>query len=369
MIYSFNMNNVSLLEELGYKVDISCNFGKENPMDTQKVTEFCKILDDKEITIFKTECPRKISAIKKIVKTYRQLKEISESEHYDLVHTQTPIGGVICRLAFCKARKQGTKVIYTAHGFHFYKGAPLKNWLLYYPVEKICSYFTDVLITINKEDYAFAQKKMKAKKTYYVPGVGIDLQKYSNVTVNKEEKRKELGVPDDAVLLLSVGELNENKNHETVIRALSMLDDPQVFYIIAGIGSKKEHLENVISELGLENNVHLIGYRNDVNELLAAADIFVFPSFREGLSVALMEAMACGLPVACSRIRGNVDLIDDDKGGVTFDPQNTESTANALNNLLKSNLGIIGKYNSEKIQNFDTNKIKNIMKKIYECLD
>lgn len=369
MIYSFNMNNIEILEELGYRVDIACNFGKENPMDTQKVTEFCKILDDKEITIFKTECPRKISAIKKIVKTYRQLKEISESEHYDLVHTQTPIGGVICRSAFRKARKQGTKVIYMAHGFHFYKGAPLKNWLLYYPVEKICSYWTDVLITINKEDYAFAQKKMKAKKTYYVPGVGIDLQKFSNIAVNKEEKRKEFGIPDNAVLLLSVGELNENKNHETVIRALSMLNDSQIFYIIAGIGSKKEQLENVISELNLENNVHLIGYRNDINELLAAADIFVFPSFREGLSVALMEAMVCGLPIACSRIRGNTDLIDDNRGGIIFDPHNTEDTANALNKLLKSDLQAMGCYNSEKIKDFDLNKIKNKMKKIYECLD
>lgn len=365
MIYQFNMENIAVLEELGYIVEVSANFEVGNTISNEKIQDFKKILNKKNIKFYNTNCPRNILALKDMLNTYKLLKQLADKEDYDLVHTQSPIGGVLCRLAFRNAIKRGTKVIYTAHGFHFYKGAPLKNWLLYYLVEKLCSYFTDVLITINKEDYALAQRKMKAKKIYYVPGVGIDLHKFSNVTVDKAEKRKELGVPDNSVLLLSVGELNENKNHETVIRALSMLNDSKIFYIIAGIGDKKEQLENIISELNLENNIHIIGYRNDVNELLIAADIFVFPSFREGLSVALMEAMTCGIPIACSRIRGNMDLIDEDMGGVIFNPKSTEDIANALSKLLKSDLSIIGKYNNEKIKDFDLEKVKNEMKKIY----
>lgn len=351
----FHLPYLKMLKEMGYKTYVAAKNDFENE---PCVIPYCDCYYDIPFAREPFD--------KNNLSAYKMLVKIINEENFDIIHCHTPVGGVLARLAARRSRKKGTKVIYTAHGFHFYKGAPLKNWLLYYPAEKLCSYFTDVLITINKEDHVLAQRKMKAKKIYYVPGVGIDLQKFSDVSVNKEEKRKELGVPDNAVLLLSVGELNENKNHETVIRSLTALNDPKIFYIIAGRGSKKKQLENVISELGLKDNVCLIGYRSDVNELLAAADIFVFPSHREGLPVALMEAMACGLPIACSRIRGNTDLIDEEKGGFTFDPQSTESTANALNKLLKSDYKAMGLYNGEKINSYGLEKVKNEMKKIYE---
>lgn len=296
---------------------------------------------------------------------YKMLKKIIDEKNFDIIHCHTPVGGILTRLAARQSRKNGTRVIYTAHGFHFYKGAPLKNWLLYYPAEKFCSYFTDVLITINKEDFAIAQKKLKARETFYIPGVGIDLNKFKPAEIDQRRKRKELGVPDDAVLMLSVGELNKNKNHEIVIRVLATFNDPKIFYIIAGIGNKKEFLENKISELGLENNVRLIGYRNDIEELLAAADIFVFPSFREGLSLAVMEAMACGLPIACSRIRGNTELIDEDKGGVMFDPNNIEDVNNSINKLLNADWVKMRKYNLEKIKGFGMFDVMSKIKKIY----
>src|SRR5699024_9702226 len=103
------------------------------------------------------------------------LQKLANSESYDIVHTQSPIGGALCRLAFRKNRKRGTKIIYQAHGFHFYKGGPISNWIFFYPIEKVCSYFTDTLITINHEDYELAKKKFHAKEVVYVPGVGIDL--------------------------------------------------------------------------------------------------------------------------------------------------------------------------------------------------
>ncbi len=243
------------------------------------------------------------------LRAIKQIGKIVQKNNYDIVHCHTPIAAFCTRLACRTLRKKGLKVIYTAHGFHFYKGAPLKNWMIYYPLEKYCSKFTDLLITINQEDYMFAQKKMKADCIAYVPGVGIDLQKFSVSSVSADEKRAELGIPDGAFLMLSVGELNRNKNHEVVLRAMSLLSDPNIHYAIAGAGDLREYLLSLSEELGIRDHVHLLGYRKDVAELYRAADVFVFPSFREGLSVSLMEAMASGLPCLVSDIRGNRDLI------------------------------------------------------------
>ena len=294
---------------------------------------------------------------------YKQVNQLLDGDTYDIIHCHSPIGGLITRLAARKARKKGAKVFYTAHGFHFYQGAPKKNWLLYYPVEKVCSYFTDVLITINQEDYALAQKKMKAKKVEYVPGIGIDLNRFVSVVVDKVNKRKELGVPDDAVMLFSIGELNENKNHETVIRAIEGVEN--VYYVIAGKGELQEHLQGVIDELGLSDRVKLLGFRNDVGELCEVADIYVMPSFREGLSVALMEAMASGLPCVVSRIRGNTDLIDNN-GGALFDPHSVSECSEAITKLLSSPLRQFGQYNAHKVMKYELHQVNEMLKHLYD---
>lgn len=296
------------------------------------------------------------------VKAIRQLKFLVEQEKYDIVHCHTPVAAMCTRLACRKARKEGTKVFYTAHGFHFYKGAPLKNWLLYYPVEKICAHFTDVLITINQEDYALAQKKMKAKRVEYVPGVGIDLTKFGQAAVDKSAKRKELGIPEEVTLLLSVGELNENKNHETVIRAIKDMD---VYYIIAGKGGLQEHLQSIIDELGMTGRVKLLGFRRDVAELYQAANIYVLPSIREGLNVSIMEAMASGLPVICGNIRGNIDLVENN-GGMLFAPQNTTECRNAIKKVLNRDYTALGVFNIEKSKLFSSDTIDEKLMKLYE---
>ncbi len=295
----------------------------------------------------------------------KEIKALVESNKYDIVHCHTPVAAMCTRLACRKARKNGTKVIYTAHGFHFYKGAPLLNWLIYYPVEKICSYFTDNLITMNKEDFALAKKKMKAKKVEYVPGVGIDLSRFQNVQVDRSAKRKEIGVPEDATVLLSVGELNENKNHEIIIRAIAQLNNPNIHYAIAGKGDKESYLSELAGELGISEQVHLLGYRTDVAELYKTADIYTLPSIREGLNVSLMEAMASGLPCAVANIRGNTDLIDNN-GGILFDPCSVENCKEALSSLLKSDLVKIGEYNAEKIKLFSVDGINKILSEMYE---
>ena len=263
---------------------------------------------------------------------------------------------------------QGTKVFYTAHGFHFFKGAPLKNWLIYYPVEKFCAKYTDVLITINKEDYELAQKKIHAKKVCYVPGVGIDLEKIRSVQADRNEVRKSMGVPEDCVLLLSIGELNVNKNHQVVVKVLAKLGNKNVHYAIAGVGDQKENLLNLAKELGVENQFHLLGYRTDALKLYHGADVYVFPSFREGLSVSMMEAMASGLPIVCSKIRGNEELVEDGKGGYLFSSSNEVALTDSLrkmidNEILRENAG---RNNTIAIEKFGLEKVLKDMRKIYK---
>ena len=339
-----------LLEE-GNDVDIATN---EN---SSKVPECYKEWGCTVYQIDTSRSPLNMGNIKAIT----QIKELVAKEKYDIVHCHTPVAAMCTRLACRKARKNGTKVFYTAHGFHFYKGAPLKNWMLYYPVEKICAHFTDVLITINQEDYALALKKMKAKRVKYVPGVGIDLSKFGQTTVDKIVKRKELGIPEEATLLLSDGELNEKKNHETVIRAIKDMD---VHYIIAGKGDLQEHLQNIIDGFGMTERVKLLGFRRDVAELYRAADIYVLPSIREGLNVSIMEAMASGLPVVCGQIRGNTDLIDK-RGGALFESKSIVECKNAIEDVFNRNNEQLGKYNIQKIQTMSIERINTLMKGLY----
>lgn len=296
---------------------------------------------------------------------YKLIKNLIAEEEYDLVHTHTPVASTIVRLA-CKKKKQ-VRVIYTAHGLHFYKGAPIKNWLIYYPIERYLSKYTDTLITINKEDFNLAKKHFKAKKIEYVPGVGLDIDKFKKIIINREVKRKEIEVPKDSTVFLSVGELNKNKNHEVVIRAIARLNNPNIHYVICGKGELKKYLINLSKELGVSNQIHLLGLRQDVAEIYNIADLFIFPSFREGLSVSLMEAMSSGLPIICSNIRGNVDLIEKNKGGLLFSPNDVEGLSEAIKHIFSRKLlNQFGKFNENKIREFSLNSVLEEMESIYK---
>ena len=268
-------------------------------------------------------------------------------------------------------RKKGTKVIYTAHGFHFYDGAPKKNWLMFYPVEKECSRLTDVLITINKEDYNRAKKSFHAKETMYVPGVGVDTDKFSSGLIDIALKRNELGVEKNQYMFLSVGELSKRENHEVVIKALSKIDTVDYKYFIVGKGELEKYLEDLVKALGLENKVYLLGYRTDVSELCQAADLFIFPSHQEGLPVALMEAIACKTNVICSNIRGNVDLVLDD--AYLFDEHNVNAVVDCINALVDSKKREIFLEDSKEmvlknynhLKKFDLLAVREAMRKIY----
>lgn len=295
------------------------------------------------------------------IKAYKQLKKLIQENNYDIIHCHTPVAGVLTRLA---ARKnKNTTVIYTAHGFHFFKGAPLLNWLIYYPVERFCARFTDKLITINKEDYERAKqfKLRKNGKVYYVPGVGINLEKIQNLKVNVKQKKKELVISEDIPVLLSVGELIKRKNHKTVLKALSQIKDKNFIYLICGRGVLKEYLHNLTKQLGLESKVKFLGFRKDIAEICKTVDLFIFPSYQEGLPVALMEAMACELPVIASNVRGNRDLIAKEN---LFEPDNI----NEITSLIEKRLDDMKKngLRKETYTNLEQYSLKNVFKQMAE---
>lgn len=367
MIQQFNMQNIQLLLEQGYAVDVVCNCKEGNTISDEKVEEMVRKLAEKGVSVTHVPIPRKICDVKGIFKSIKLIRKMCKTERYALMHCHSPIGSVVARAAALKARKNGTKVIYTAHGFHFYKGAPKKNWIIFYPIEKVFSYVTDVLITINKEDYTFAKKYMNAKQVEYLPGVGIDTEKFWLENFDGEAKRTEFGITKNDLMILSVGELNKNKNQEVIIRAIAKLNDSRIHYFIAGKGDKEEYLRNLAKNLGV--NLQLLGYRADIIELLNTADIFVLPSIREGLSVALMEAMAVGLPCIASRIRGNVDLIEEGKGGYLCEPDDVDGFKNRIGELIfeSKKKTEFSKFNRERITSFDIKEINDKMKLIYFC--
>src|SRR5699024_343309 len=302
-------------------------------------------------------------------KAFFELKQIIKQYKFDYIHCNTPIAGVLTRLSAMKSRKNNTKVIYTAHGFHFFDGAPYLNWILYYPIEKILSSVTDAIITINKEDYKRAKNKFYSK-IFYIPGVGLDVEKYNYKGINKIKKRKELVINPDEFIITSVGEINKNKNHQLVIKALSELKIMNIQYLICGEGPLKKNLGSLSKELDIENSVKFLGYRDDIEEILEISDIFVFPSYREGLSLSVMEAMCSGLPILASKIRGNSDLVDENLGGYLFEPNDVDKLIYGINELYtdQNKRKQFGKYNKIKSKKFDVNKILKQIEKVYKNL-
>lgn len=359
-IMEFHIPYLKMLKEMGWETAVAARNDYENPAEC--VIPYC----DKYYDIPFERNPIKPGN----TRAYIELKRIIDEGEYNIIHCHTPVGAMLTRLAAIEARKKGSKVFYTAHGFHFYKGAPVINWLAYYPVEKWLARKTDVLITINKEDFNRA-KHFKAGKVVYVPGVGIDITKFSNKIENRDEKRVALGLDANDFVILSVGELIARKNHAVVLDAIGELKKADkiknIQYVICGRGILDSELKEKAVSLGVSDHVHFLGYRNDVSEICNASDLFVFMSFQEGLPVALMEAMACGLPVVCSDIRGNNDLIINGINGLIC---NNDPYALALMiDELRNSPEILVKMSKEAvstIKQFDISICLDLIKKLYE---
>ncbi|MBQ3194488.1 MAG: glycosyltransferase family 4 protein [Oscillospiraceae bacterium] len=356
----FHIPYLKMFQEMGWETAVASKNDYENPEDCQ--IPYC----DTYYNIPFERMPWK----PKNWTSYKMLKKIIDEGEYDIIHCHTPVGAMIARLAALSARKKGTRVIYTAHGFHFFKGAPLINWLLFYPAEWLLAPVTDVLITINREDHARALKRLHAKRIEYVPGVGIDTHKFRNLVLDREEKRKTLGYGNDDFLILTVAEMTPNKNHITVLKALALLKDTEEFrnihYLICGRGEMWASLEQSAKELGIADHVNFLGYRSDAPELYRSCDLFAFMTFREGLSVALMEAMSSAMPIACTKIRGNTDLIEDGVSGV-FVENTPEATAEAFLKLYREPeyRKALGAAASERALLFDNEAVHRQVKEIY----
>ncbi len=356
----FEMNSVALLQENGYEVHYAANYnipfyGTDNSR-----------LEGTDIVQHQIDFSRSPYSKQTLI-AYKQLVQLMKDVEFDVIHCHTPMGGFLARLA-AKRNKVKT-VIYTAHGFHFFKGAPLINRIIYYSMEKLAARYTDVLITINHEDYKNA-KRFKLKKDGYVyllPGVGIDVKCYRDVACDKKKKRESLGIDEASFVILSVGELNQNKNHEVIIRALKKLAQTDITYLICGRGDSAEKLEALIGELQLSENVKLLGFRTDITEICKIADLFVFPSYREGLPVSLMEAMASGLPILASNVRGNVDLVTNEVNGYLLNPADEEEWGRYIVQMQKDEKKRkqFGINNKEKMLGYDKGEVKRKLETIY----
>ena len=361
----FEMNNVNILQSMGYEIHYASNYnmpvyGEDNSR-----------LDNTGIIRHQIDFVRSPFQLTNNMKAYRQLKGLMRTEKFDLVHCHTPMGGVLTRLA-AKATKTAP-VLYTAHGFHYFKGASLENWLFFYPVERYLARYTDVLITINKEDYKNA-KRFKLRKNGIVKsikGIGINTKRYNKIQADRAEKCNDLGVKQGSYLMTSVGELTKRKNHRVILQALAQISNKNITYLICGTGVLESELKLLVIELKLEGQVVFAGYRTDINEILKVSDCFVFPSIQEGLPVALLEAMSAGLPVVCSRIRGNIDLITENRGGYLVEASDVGAFVQAIEKMSanEKEQKDFGKYNRKVVKEFDIKKVSCAMEKIYRSVE
>lgn len=353
----FHLPYIKMFKEKGYETFVAAKNDYETKMPD---IPYC----DNYVDIPFARSPFGIQNIK----AYKELKALIDNNDFDIIHCNTPVGGVIGRIAANKTRKQkGTKVVYIAHGFHFFRGGSKLAWLMFYPIEKILAHITDILITINQEDYNIALSKFKAKETIYVRGIGVDLDKCENCTPDKKKIRSKLGLNDGDILITSIGELIKRKNHKTVINAISILNNSKIHYAILGSGKIENELKELVNSLGLNNNVHFLGFCDNVYEILKSSDIFCFPSRQEGLPVALMEAMASSLPVVASKVRGNTDLIIQNKGGLLFNPNDVKGFASGIKTLIDNEdlCRKMGKYNKERVKKYALKTVKEQFVDIY----
>lgn len=359
----FEMNNVHILEDMGYEIHYASNFkmpsyGEDNDR-----------LDRTGIHLHQIDFCRSPYSMENR-RAWRQLNKLMEQEQFELVHCHTPMGGALGRLAARRAKIPS--IVYTAHGFHFFCGAPLINWIVYYPVELLLSCITDQLICINQEDFDRAGK-FHSCYTDRIPGVGIDLSRMEQSRFGpegKERKKKMLGIPEENAVLLSVGELIPRKNHEVIIRALKLLKNRKISYVICGQGRLRERLEEMARQEKVEKQVLFLGYREDAADICRLADLFLMPSLQEGLSVALMEAMACGTPVIASDIRGNRDLLQGGTG-ILVRKNRPEEYAAYITFLLEHQeyAKKMGENGRNAVKNYDIHLVDAEMRRLYRRLE
>ncbi len=317
-INAFLVPHINALLENGYHVDCATSIDKE--IDSELIK--------KGVNVYPVTFSR-IPLSFGNLKAFKEIIKIQKKNNYDIIHVHTPIASIYGRLL--KLRFKNIKTIYTAHGYHFFKGASKISWLIYYPIEWVMAKFTDVTININKEDYEITKKRLKPKKCYLINGVGIDLNKYKSISEKEKiKKRKELGIDEEDFVIIMIAELNENKNQIQMIKAMEIIKNNNIKVLCVGEGNKYDELINQIKKSKLEKQIKLLGFRNDINDLINISDIGVLLSYREGLPRNLMELMANGKRIMGTNIRGCRDLICKDYIGSLVEVSDYEATAMAI---------------------------------------
>lgn len=359
----FEKNDVSIAKSLGYEIHYASNF--ENNVYTIPDNYF----ESENIIRHHIGVTKSPLYVARNVKVIKQLTKLIDEEHINIVHCHNPMGGVVARIA-AQRSKSKPYVIYTAHGLHFYKGAPVINWLLFYPVEKWLAHYTDEMVAINREDYSFMKGHFKLKQGGcfdLIHGVGVDINKFSPKPDMAMKKRDEMKIPREAFHIVTAAELNDNKNQKVVIEAISKIKNNNIYYTLCGKGNNKVKLENLINEKKSSKRVKLVGYRTDMHEVLQTADAFAFPSIREGLGVAAVEALASGVPLIVADNRGTREYAVDRKNSLVCNAKESESFKQAIEELstnealyrhLKSNC-------RETADNFSDKQTEKVMKKVY----
>ena len=363
----FNKENIEFLNsELNCEVHIACNFNYMKDTDECRTKQYIEKLKRQGVILHNISFARNPINVDN-AKAYKELKAIIDKQKYDLIHCHTPTVSVMTRLASVKARKNGSIVMYTCHGFHFHNASSKKNWLVYYPVERFLSRYCDYIVTINKEDFNRA-RTFHCENVRYIPSVGVDINKIKGIVIDKATKKETIGVPADKILIISVGELIERKNHEVIIRALEKIDNSDIYYVVAGKGPLKNYLMELSNKLGIQDRVIFLGFRTDVYELYHAADISAFPSKIEGLGLAGIEAMAAGIPLISSNVHGILDYVIDGKTGYAINPNDVDGYAQAIKRLvddpiLRENMR---KNCLEAVEPFEISNALNVMWNIYK---
>lgn len=323
---------------------------------------------DLPVKLYDSHTYRSLTAFSDNWTAYKNLMAILKQGNIEVIHCNTPIGGIIGRI--CGKIAKVPCVIYTAHGFHFYKGASIFNNTILKWAEMIMAHWTDAVITMNEEDYQSAQKfnLRKNGKVFKVHGVGITLSDFDNISVDLKKKRTELGLKSSDIVCISAGDLVQRKNYGIAIKAIAKANDKSIHYLICGNGPEKKKLEKIAFENGVMDNVHFLGFRSDVKELMKMSDIFLFTTLQEGMPRAMMEAMACGLPCIASKIRGNVDLLDDGKGGYLCECNNENEIVGKIKKMADSKelRNKMKLYNLEAIKAYDVSVVEEEAVKIYK---
>ena len=364
MIEQFNKNNILILEEQGYCVHVVANFKEGNPISEERIKAFKDWIAAHNGRWYHVDAVRKLAAPRKHYIVYRFICDLMTKFRYEFIHCHTPMGSVIARSA---AKKVGIKVVYTAHGFLFYQGGAIKWWLIDLPFEWYYSKWTDVQIVINHEDYDNAQRLLRAKSIKYLPSVGIDYGRIESSQVDRRKKRMELGIPQDDFVIISVGELHARKNQNIILKALEYIDLEGLTYIMVGMGPLYQEYVEYVDRFKLGSKVRILGFRDDVFELYKMSDCMIHPSIREGLGMAPLEAMACGLPLINTYINGMKDYTLDGISGICVKTNSPIDIAKAIDRMRcdESFRKKCGNTNKSIAKRFSYIKSNDVMRSVY----